>query len=755
MSSGSSRSSFEEATDLQPATTNEPAMNGTCQCSKYRDLPHRSSNETLKMHSNFAVKLSETAVEFIQKLALAEEQHSQHLRGIVKAFKKKTVESFTKDPLMCGTGYFKAWEAMLEESDRQARSHTDISQRFLTSVSQHLSDLTTRKKHLMKKWYAFREVYMSRIDKTEDNVQRMFREYQDHWTRYAEGLERGEGSVKDGMVLRSYNAHNDYVLSRVSFNSLHEEFYNKQVYGMLDELQAIQEDLVKGFAQSLKNRVEIQQDKLKDSVKHLSNLMESISAISPPVDIAHFVGGQNIQVKTYPPPSADHKTPELPTPKLPDTPPVNLAPLPAILQLVDLTQAPLFNNRDELKRKEVETTAGLDQLHKEYQSVKTLLSSYRENASLGDPNSLVEELLQIRNKVRIKEADLAMIKGKLSTFDNFSADGASPDTSDMYDLLENCGSSFGMDQLPRRTSEILVVGRSHEFVEDERKFRIPVFCSYCDGMLQPPISRGVKCKICKVTVHTKCQHLIPYCSGQAPVKKAAANLNPPKSAQPKSSPKFMPKVQKRFSWMLQKKTHSSASSDSIEDEDDETLGGLYEVPPLPPPKPGPSEKRRVISPIHAPQPPPRGESLDPRQSLVEEALTHHSFEDTLELVDSFSQCVALFDYSKVNPNDMELQAGEVIELINTFSSDWWKGSSRDDGDKKGYFPASYVQPVSHGEAVVKALYDFAPSSDQEMALEPGQIVVMIRNEGDGWLLGKSGDVEGVFPENYVEKLCVV
>ncbi len=111
-------------------------------------------------------------------------------------------------------------------------------------------------------------------------------------------------------------------------------------------MQAIQEDLVKGFAQSLKNRVEIQQDKvvfsgddplptqcdlfvlfllqLKDSVKHLSNLMESISAISPPVDIAHFVGGQNIQVKTYPPPSADHKTPELPTPKLPDTPPVNL-----------------------------------------------------------------------------------------------------------------------------------------------------------------------------------------------------------------------------------------------------------------------------------------------------------------------------------------------------------------------------------------------------------------------------------------------
>lgn len=34
------------------------------------------------------------------------------------------------------------------------------------------------------------------------------------------------------------------------------------------------------------------------------------------------------------------------------------------------------------------------------------------------------------------------------------------------------------------------------------------------------------------------------------------------------------------------------------------------------------------------------------------------------------------------------RSGDVIELINTASSDWWKGSM---GEKKGYFPASYVQ----------------------------------------------------------------
>jgi len=32
---------------------------------------------------------------------------------------------------------------------------------------------------------------------------------------------------------------------------------------------------------------------------------------------------------------------------------------------------------------------------------------------------------------------------------------------------------------------------------------------------------------------------------------------------------------------------------------------------------------------------------------------------------------------------------------------------------------------------------------------------MTRRDGSGWLFGKSGDSEGLFPENYVERLQVV
>ncbi len=43
--------------------------------------------------------------------------------------------------------------------------------------------------------------------------------------------------MQDTLVLHSYNAHNDYVMQLSGFNHLHEEFYSKQVFDMLNELQ--------------------------------------------------------------------------------------------------------------------------------------------------------------------------------------------------------------------------------------------------------------------------------------------------------------------------------------------------------------------------------------------------------------------------------------------------------------------------------------------------------------------------------------
>jgi len=41
--------------------------------------------------------------------------------------------------------------------------------------------------------------------------------------------------------------------------------------------------------------------------------------------------------------------------------------------------------------------------------------------------------------------------------------------------------------------------------------------------------------------------------------------------------------------------------------------------------------------------------------MLEDVFTHQSFEDTVEFADSYSFCVAIYDYDKVNPNDMVLK----------------------------------------------------------------------------------------------------
>jgi hypothetical protein len=178
-----------------PMTMVFPA-NGDTQYKRMRDLPHRSHNETLRSHTMFSVKLSETVAEFVQKLSSVEEQHSQQLHSLVRTFRRKTQENFRKDPSGTAGTQFSSWETMLQDTEEEAKLCTELSKSLVQGVTTQLQELTSRKKVLLKKWFLFRDTYMGRIDKTEDKVNKVFREYQDNWSKYAEALEKDPGNIK-------------------------------------------------------------------------------------------------------------------------------------------------------------------------------------------------------------------------------------------------------------------------------------------------------------------------------------------------------------------------------------------------------------------------------------------------------------------------------------------------------------------------------------------------------------------------------
>lgn len=54
------------------------------------------------------------------------------------------------------------------------------------------------------------------------------------------------------------------------------------------------------------------------------------------------------------------------------------------------------------------------------------------------------------------------------------------------------------------------------------------------------------------------------------------------------------------------------------------------------------------------------------------------------------QCEALYDYTANQSDELTIQPGDVINLIEKQDQDWWKGEIN---GQVGIFPATYVQEI--------------------------------------------------------------
>ena len=163
--------------------------------------------------------------------------------------------------------------------------------------------------------------------------------------------------------------------------------------------------------------------------------------------------------------------------------------------------------------------------------------SYRDNPTLGDPNTLIEELLEMRNKIRVKEAELGMTRAKVTTITCciniffftktlsppvtsfttvftylyhppllpsllpslfiLSSPSIPPQLKMFMSLVEATPPEMSFQlsspippsssppltsRHPRKSVAGLVSGRDHDFVESEK--RRPALCAYCGGMIQ-------------------------------------------------------------------------------------------------------------------------------------------------------------------------------------------------------------------------------------------------------------------------------
>lgn len=90
---------------------------------------------------------------------------------------------------------------------------------------------------------------------------------------------------------------------------------------------------------------------------------------------------------------------------------------------------------------------------------------------------------------------------QLSLYSHLNVEGASP-VGSRVSIEENSLSPTNLSRgRPVKSSTTFVVGRNHEFVEDERKIRKMQLCSYCKGVIQGEcVWRSGECVWCLVSV---------------------------------------------------------------------------------------------------------------------------------------------------------------------------------------------------------------------------------------------------------------
>ena len=129
------------------------------------------------------------------------------------------------------------------------------------------------------------------------------------------------------------------------------------------------------------------------------------------------------------------------------------------------------------------------------------------------------------------------------------------------------------------------------------------------------------------------------------------------------------------------------------------------------------------------------------------------------------KAVAKFKYASTREDELSLEKGDELIVIEKEADGWWRGRS---GTRIGWFPFNYVEELETEQPAqakpqqppeksvicsVVALYAFNSGNPEELVFQKGEqmdIVDQPADDPDWWEACKSDGSSGLIPRNYVE-----
>ncbi|KAJ7392259.1 hypothetical protein OS493_013638 [Desmophyllum pertusum] len=583
---------------------------------------------------------------------------------------------------------FSCWETLLGEYEKQAQDMLKVSSSLVRQVNTATFEEVVKKKAATKKIFSFRDSGENQIEKADEVLQKCHKEYSDACSKLAKLQSTGAEAAKQEHVQTL--CHNTHNAYVLQLNSVNN--MNGVFYSttLLQMLNDLQ-DVQEDVSESLRVAFGDCSEIEKENIVDSVQRLESIQSMFQLMNSKADISTfvQANNPGAYTSPVKSFHKPE-------ESQLLNV--IDNKLYLVNVTEPVLKRKYIALQKKLRNLDTSIKKDQEAVKSLKQLQDSYSENPSYGNAAEVEEDLLKQKNDLRVKEWHCCIAKEQTKLFTADVLNRLEVTEDDLQDETISDDESV-TGTVDKRQSVVSTKGKKirkagqHQF--EDHTFRKPKFCHYCKGLIKGLIRQGVRCKACKMSVHHKCRDNVPYCPGD--------------------------RFSKGQSLRIQRNQEVDSDDPVYSDVDD------------------------------SPTPPPHKRALGPSASLPAYR-GGHDFYDAVEATIPSSGtkcCVALYDFDGENDGDLKLCAGDKVQVINSADENWWEGTNK---SQTGFFPASYVQVISPDAVILRCLFDFSGQEGDELTIQANQIVVQVRNEGNGWIVGRTGSVEGAFPASYVEEL---
>nr|XP_034824865.1 uncharacterized protein LOC117982609 isoform X2 [Maniola hyperantus] len=785
-----------------------------------RELTHPAHSEQLKNQQQVTFKLVKTVGDFTTQLSQLYERHSAELQLLVATFRKRNSE-LRKERATCPSSLFHTWETLLQEVEADVVGYSNAASALERVVATPLIEKTFHMKVQARKLFAHREGCELILSKADDQLNKSRQDYRTAFLNYC-------NNSNPTNLAMYYDSHNNYVQQLMATNAMIEQYHKHTLPTILQELEEILTDVTTAVSDAICQEGEIMTDKSTNQLRRYESLCAQARAVSSTADLAHLAR----TLLTIQPPIRTTKRAFLPPyPPEPDDPPLDVPAecMPPVLRgemLLDRMaggQARL--NYEQLRKDAIDLELQIKQLQDGLDALARIQARSLESSIYSKVNEIQEEISIKKYDYRATQLHLAAVRAQRELF------AAKADSSTAAADRKLSSSSAGSmknkwlkafrslkppsappphaappDKRNGASRDLRGDSDAHNFQEYTYKKITP--CDICSQVLRGHTRQGLRCRICKMNVHTDCMPQVGKCQTKSRllrrqkstseieahrIQEAAfdeeSSMRNSKSAQmlrqaDRTSPLPAPHSPRRQKLNLRMK---SLSLDSPE------CGELRRRP-----RDQPSQGSRVLcdyrtycmrygsnrisnhmihhfansqsspsSPVHSrrhlsarmgrmssvelPDEPDKSlssNSTSPCPSPVKQHSKHQRLLPT-------NLYVVLYNFKSRHADELDLKAGYKVTVIDTSDPDWWKGKCL---GKIGYFPSKYCTKLHAGERPLQVTHNLevggdASDGERSLMLLRDQIVIQVADELDGMVMIRSGDNrEVVCPSKFLQEV---